>query len=96
MPIPPLTSKGSITPGKPIENCVIESFNGRFRDECLDMNWFTSLHDARTKIELWRQEYNTVRPHSSLNGLSPIEFRDTIENKGLTAEPLRLLKKRKS
>jgi putative transposase len=66
-----------ITPGKPIENCVIESFNGRFRDECLNINWFTSLYDAKMKIELWRREYNTVRPHSSLKGLSPEGFRDS-------------------
>jgi putative transposase len=70
-----------ITPGKPIENCVIESFNGRFRDECLNINWFASLYDARTKIEIWRREYNTARPHSSLKGLSPNEFRDAIAAK---------------
>jgi putative transposase len=67
-----------ITPGRPIENCVIESFNGRFRDECLNINWFTSLNDAKTKIEIWRHEYNTDHPHSSLKGLSPNEFRDSI------------------
>lgn len=77
-----------ITPGKPIENCFIESFNGRFRDECLNMNWFTSLFDAREKIEHWRQEYNTIRPHSSLNGLSPNEFRRMFEEKINQPEPL--------
>ncbi len=55
-----------IEPGKPIENAYIESFNARFRDECLSENWFTSLADARQKIEEWRQDYNQRRPHSSL------------------------------
>ncbi len=55
-----------IDPGKPTQNAYIESFNGKFRDECLDQNWFTDLADARGKIETWRVEYNTVRPHSSL------------------------------
>ena len=67
-----------ITLGKPIENCVMESFNGRFRDECLNINWFMSPYDAWTKIEIWRREYNTARPNSSLKGLSPNEFRDSI------------------
>src|SRR5579864_5249365 len=51
-----------------------ESFNGRLRDECLNANWFTSLSDARRKIEDWRQDYNQQRPHSSLNYLPPAEF----------------------
>lgn len=60
-------------PGKPTDNPYIESFNGSFRDECLNVNWFLSLDDARQKIECWRQEYNTFRPHSSLAGLTPEE-----------------------
>ncbi len=53
-------------PGKPTDNAFIESFNGSFRDECLNVNWFLSLEDAQEKIETWRQEYNCFRPHSSL------------------------------
>lgn len=63
-----------IRPGKPIENAFIESFNGRLRDECLNTNWFLSLKHARTVIEEWRRDYNSVRPHSSLGGRSPEEF----------------------
>ena len=55
-----------IQPGKPVENAYIESFNGRFRDECLSEHWFTSLSDARGTIERWRRDYNEVRPHGSL------------------------------
>ncbi len=55
-----------IRPGKPIENCFVESFNGRFRDECLNVHWFLSLDEARRRIETWRVAYNHVRPHSSL------------------------------
>ncbi len=60
-----------IQPGKPIENCFVESFNGRFRDECLNTHWFLSLRDARGIIEDWRLDYNNVRPHSSLGNLTP-------------------------
>jgi putative transposase len=63
-----------IQPGKPVQNAYIESFNGRLRDECLNANWFTSLSDARRKIETWRQDYNEQRPHSSLNYLPPADF----------------------
>jgi putative transposase len=66
-----------IQPGKPVQNAYIESFNGRLRDECLNANWFTSLSDARRKIETWRQDYNEQRPHSSLNYLPPAEFART-------------------
>jgi putative transposase len=64
-----------IRAGKPTDNCFIESFNGRFRDECLDANLFTSLAEARRVIEEWRQDYNVLRPHSSLGGMSPDEYR---------------------
>jgi putative transposase len=60
-------------PGKPTDNPFIESFNGSFRDECLNTNWFLSLEDAREKIEQWRVEYNHFRPHSSLDGKTPEE-----------------------
>jgi len=63
-----------IRPGKPIENAFAESFNGRLRDECLNTNWFMSLKHAREVIEDWRQDYNEVRPHSSLKGKTPKEY----------------------
>src|SRR5512133_1030018 len=55
-----------IEPGKPVQNAHIESFNGKFRDSCLNLNWFRNLAEARSDIEAWRQHYNEVRPHSSL------------------------------
>ncbi len=55
-------------------NITNESFNGSFRDECLNLHWFLSLQDAKEKIESWREEYNTFRPHSSLGDLTPKEF----------------------
>ena len=58
-------------PGKPTDNPFIESFNGSFRDECLNVNWFLSLDDAYEKISAWTEEYNNFRPHSSLNDLTP-------------------------
>lgn len=61
-------------PGKPIDNAWIESFNGSFRDECLNVNWFMSIEDARMKIEIWRKDYNEFRPHSGLTYLTPTEF----------------------
>jgi putative transposase len=63
-----------IEPGKPVQNAKVESFNGRLRDECLNVNWFANLWDARRKIGAWRREYNTERPHSSLGYLTPLEF----------------------
>ena len=63
-------------PGKPTDNGFIESFNGKFRDECLNEQIFLSMQDAENKIEFWRNHYNIERPHSSLNGLSPKEFID--------------------
>ena len=61
-------------PGKPTDNAFIESFNGRLRQECLNQNWFTSLADARQLIEAWREDYNQLRPHSSLDHRTPNEF----------------------
>jgi putative transposase len=63
-----------IRPGKPMENGYVESFNGRFRDECLNEHWFMDMKEARNLIEQWRIEYNTERPHSALDMLSPEEF----------------------
>jgi putative transposase len=62
-----------IQPGKPYQNGNAESFNGKLRDECLNENWFTSLEEARKLIENWREEYNSSRPHSALNGRTPNE-----------------------
>lgn len=67
-------STALIEPGKPWQNGVIESFNGKFRDECLGMEWFRSRAEAKVVIEKWRKDYNTVRPHSSLDYLTPAEF----------------------
>ena len=66
-------------PGKPVDNAFIESFNGSFRDECLNTNWFLSLGDAEEKIEAWRQDYNEWRPHSSLDNLTPVQYRQIHE-----------------
>jgi len=63
-----------IDPGQPVQNAYIESFNGKFRDECLNEHWFISLAEARKKIEAWRQDYNQVRPHSALGYQTPAEF----------------------
>ncbi|ANA35842.1 IS3 family transposase ISDet2 [Ralstonia mannitolilytica] len=70
-----------IRPGKPVENAYIESFNGRFRDECLNEHWFVSMRHARQLIEEWRIEYNTERPHSSLGYLTPAQFAQGHEQK---------------
>jgi putative transposase len=64
-----------IDPGKPVQNCFVESFNGTLRRECLNEHWFTTLYDARDKVETWRVDYNRVRPHSSLADRTPDEFR---------------------
>jgi putative transposase len=63
-----------IRPGKPVENAFIESFNGRLRDECLNVHQFASLAEAQLIIEMWRVDYNQRRPHSSLGHLTPEEF----------------------
>ena len=63
-----------IEPGKPVQNAFIESFNGKMRDECLNEHWFVSMTEARQRIESWRQDYNEVRPHSSLGNRTPQEF----------------------
>jgi putative transposase len=72
-----------IQPGKPMQNGFIESFNGSLRDECLNLHWFSSLDDARQVIEAWREDYNTVRPHSSLQGRTPRAWAD--QHKGCDA-----------
>jgi len=66
-------------PGKPTDNPYIESFNGKFRDECLNIHWFMSLEDAQIKIDHWLHEYNSYRPHSSIDDLTPDEFEEAYE-----------------
>lgn len=63
-----------IEPGKPIQNAFVESFNGKFRDECLNEHWFLDVADARGIIERWRRCYNEERPHSALGNATPAEF----------------------
>jgi putative transposase len=70
-------------PGKPTDNAYIESFNSRFRQECLNQHWFLSLEDAKVKIEAWRREYNSQRPHSALGNLTPEEFASFQDNNSL-------------
>lgn len=65
-------------PGKPWQNGLDESFNGKFRDECLNMEWFRTRAEARVIIETWRKQYNQIRPHSSLNYLTPNEYIKTL------------------
>ena len=74
-------------PGKPTDNPFIESFNGSFRNECLNIHWFLSLEDAREKIELWREEYNHFRPHSALGNLPPRQFAEQAT--GFPTGPIR-------
>ncbi|GAB3330156.1 hypothetical protein GCM10027299_34570 [Larkinella ripae] len=72
-------------PGKPTDNQFIESFNGSFRDECLNAHWFLSIKDAQEKVEAWRQEYNDFRPHSSLGNLTPNEVGMRVKKKENTS-----------
>ena len=67
-----------IRPGKPTDNGLIEAFNGRLRQECLNESWFLSLEDAREKAETWRQEYNTKRPHGALGNLALLEYASAL------------------
>ena len=61
-------------PGKPTDNAFIESFNGKFRAECLNTHWFMSLDDARSKMEEWHKDYNEVRPHSAIGNKPPVSL----------------------
>jgi putative transposase len=70
-----------IRPGKPTDNALIEAFNGRFRQECLNESWFLSLEDAREKVEEWRQHYNLERPHGALGNRPPVEFAEAQMSK---------------
>jgi len=61
-------------PGKPTDNCFIETFNGSLRDECLNGHWFTSLAEVQAVVEAWRIDYNEIRPHMALNDQTPTAF----------------------
>ncbi len=80
-----------IRPGKPIENAYIESFNGRLREECLNQHAFRSLQEARERIEIWRTDYNSVRPHSALGQMAPDQFRELHHNENSDITNLRLV-----
>ena len=69
-------------PGKPTDNAHIESFNGSLRDECLNVHWFTSLADAKEKLNAWRIDYNESRPHKALNHRTPREYSVEMANQG--------------
>jgi len=69
-------------PGKPTDNCFIETFNGSLRDECLNVHWFESIDDAKAKIEAWRHEYNESRPHQALLEKTPAEFARWVKTSG--------------
>jgi putative transposase len=81
-----------IQPGRPMQNGYIESFNGKFRDECLNEHWFTSLAQAREAINIWRRDYNEVRPHSSCGRIPPAQYaasqRKRTENKIESHQPM--------
>ena len=63
-------------PGKPTDNAYVESFKGRFRQECLDQHWFANIQEARQKIEEWREDYNQQRPHSALGNQTPKAYKE--------------------
>ncbi len=65
---------GFIQPRKPTQNALVESLNGKFRNECLNQQWFRSIEEADSKIKQWRMHYNNERPHSSLNYMAPVAF----------------------
>ena len=75
-----------IRPGRPVENGFIESFNGRLRDECLNVEWFTSLDDARQKLAKFREHYNQQRPHSALADRTPAAFAALHQGKANTSK----------
>jgi putative transposase len=78
-----------IRPGKPIENAYIESFNGRLREECLNVSWFRNLFDARRQIDAWRDHYNRQRPHSALDYRTPEQFALACASAGFSRTEVR-------
>ena len=79
-------STALIEPGKPCQNAVAESHNGKFHDECLGLEWFRTRAEATVIIEQWRRHYNEVRPHSSLGYLTPAEFAAGLKVQGARSE----------
>lgn len=79
-----------VRPGKPTDNPYVESFHGKFRDECLNMHYFSTLPEARMVIENWRSEYNNFRPHRSLSGMTPEEFASEQNQKPNITQELNL------
>jgi len=77
-----------IQPGKPVQNAFIESFNGKFRDECLNEHWFLTLQEAQVVIEAWRREYNEERTHSTIGDMTPMEFIRNHQNRTQAAQEL--------
>jgi putative transposase len=75
-----------IQPGKPVQNAFIESFNGKFRDECLNEHWFLTLQEAQVVIEAWRREYNEERTHSTIGDMTPMEFIHNHHNQTQAAQ----------
>ncbi|WP_374675991.1 transposase, partial [Ideonella sp.] len=74
-----------IEPGRPMQNGYIESFNGKFRDECLNEHWFQNLRQARTEIAAWRRDYNEVRPHGSIGRIPPAKYAEALRQQGSDA-----------
>ena len=75
-----------IQPRKPVQNAFLESFNGKFRDECLSEHWFLTLPEAQLVIEAWRREYNEERTHSTIGDVTPLEFINHHHNQPQTAQ----------
>ena len=75
-----------IQPGKPVQNAFIESFNGKFRDECLNEHWFLTLQEAQVVIEAWRREYNEERTHSTIGDVTPMEFIQQHQDRAQAAQ----------
>lgn len=80
-----------IRPGKPVDNCYIESFNSRFREECLNSHYFDSITEAKVLVEDWRKKYNEFRPHRTLKGLTPKCFADQYQQKSTRNSNLTLV-----
>ena len=78
-------------PGKPVDNAYIESFNGRVRQECLNLHWFTEMDEVISTLEIWKMEYNMIRPHSSLGYLSPVEYARSYREKRKPVNALKSL-----
>ena len=78
-------------PGKPVDNAYIESFNGRVRQECLNLHWFTEIDEVRSTLEIWKMEYNMIQPHSSLGYLSPVEYARSYREKRKPVNALKSL-----